>query len=310
MEIPARYGSGKLVPYDYKFFVVDDPDVNAFSLPGGYIFINKGLLNLVQSDDELAGVIGHEITHAAHHHVAKLEREQTKMNTQMAVGLLAAIFAHVPSQDMMNAMTGMQLIAIQKVNGYGQNAERDADHGGIILMQKAGYNPVGMLTFMEGLARQERTRPDIEQGIFRTHPPSKDRADAAVAQIKEMGLPINRRVVTNELKVAVRKVSLGSPSDMVASEVVLDGKVFYRSLSDQRVKETAQTLDTMLDQSLHIYDITRTGNTVLARGKPIVTVMPEDVQIPGNGSTADAVADQAYKALRFALFKDLLDRGD
>ena len=132
-QIDAGYGSSKLVPYQYHFYIVDDPDVNAFSLPGGYIFINKGLLNYIQSDDELACVIGHEITHAAHHHVSNLEHEQSKINTQMALGVLAAFVAHVPAYDAANLMQGFQLLAIEKVNGFGQNAERDADHGGIIL---------------------------------------------------------------------------------------------------------------------------------------------------------------------------------
>src|SRR5919199_1156903 len=94
--VPATYGSEKIVPYNYQFFVVDDKDVNAFSLPGGYIYVNKGLLDYVQSDDELAGVLGHEVIHAAHHHVAKLEREQHRLGNQMAIGLLAAILARVP----------------------------------------------------------------------------------------------------------------------------------------------------------------------------------------------------------------------
>src|SRR5687767_7947666 len=82
-KLPVTYGSSVLVPYDYKFYIVDDNDVNAFSLPGGFIYLNKGLLKYMQSDEELAGVLGHEIIHAAHHHVARLQREQSRMNTQM-----------------------------------------------------------------------------------------------------------------------------------------------------------------------------------------------------------------------------------
>lgn len=312
--LDATYGAINKTPYDYHFFIVDDPDINAFSLPGGYIYVNKGLLNSVESDDELAGVLGHEIIHAAHHHVAKLQHEQSKVNTQMALGLLAAVLAHIPTQDMANAMTGIQLIALQKVNGYGQNAEQDADHGGVIAMEKSGYNPVGMLTFMERLARDERSRPDVEQGIFRTHPPSKIRADAITDEIKGMGKSINRRDVTNDLKVAVRQVAVnkdadGKPVDLVANEVTLDGKPVFRTLSADRAKETAAALNTLLDTDLQLYDVTRKGNVVLGKGKPIITVTAEDAVIPGNPNTPDLVATQAYKALRTALFKQLLDSG-
>jgi hypothetical protein len=308
-QFPAGYGSSRLVPYDYHFYVIDDPDVNAFSMPGGYIYINKGLLNAVQSDDELACVIGHEITHAAHHHVVQLEKEQAKTNLEMGAALIAAIVAKMPAEDMGNALTGVQLLAIERVNGFGQNAERDADHGGIILAQKAGYNPVGMLTFMERLAREERMRPDIDEGIFRTHPPSQARADAATKELEDMGIPIDRRLVTNELKVAVRKVAIGGAADVVASEVTVDGKVIYRSRSTDRVQETADALDRALDDSLQIWDVTKQGNVVLAHGKPVVTVQPDDIQVPGNGSTPDAIADQAYHALRMALYNDLLENG-
>jgi predicted Zn-dependent protease len=310
----ASYGSINKTPYDYHFYVVDDPDVNAFSLPGGYIYVNKGLLNSVESDDELAGVLGHEIIHAAHHHVAKLQHEQNKINTQMALGLLAAVLARVPTPDMANAMTGIQLIALQKVNGYGQNAERDADKAGVIAMEKAGYNPVGMLTFMERLARNERSRPDVEQGIFRTHPPSKARAVAITDTITSMGKPINRREVTNDLKVAVRQVAVnkdaeGKTVDLVANEVTLDGKPVFRTLSQDRAKATADALNTLLDTDLQLYDVTRKGNVVMAKGKPIVTVAPEDAMLTGSLNTPDLVATQAYKAVRTALFKQLLESG-
>src|SRR5262249_439382 len=66
-EIPATWGDPKVKKFNYSFRVVDDKDVNAFSLPGGFIYVNKGLLDYVHSDDELAGVLAHEVAHAAHH---------------------------------------------------------------------------------------------------------------------------------------------------------------------------------------------------------------------------------------------------
>ncbi|HVK01839.1 MAG TPA: M48 family metalloprotease [Armatimonadaceae bacterium] len=315
--LPATYGSSKHVPFDYKFFVVDDPDVNAFCLPGGYIYVNKGLLDYVQSDDELAGVLGHEVTHAAHHHIVKLQKEQSRLNTQLAIGLLAAILARVPTTDTMNLLTGFQLIAIQKVNGYGQDAERDSDRTGVTLTHKAGYNPVGALTFMERLGRDQKTRPDIEMGIFRTHPPEKERADAMVAQIKEMGLPINRREVTNALRVQVRSVSAtkeaaapATPPATAAvgsvSEVLLEGKVIYRTSSQDRAKQAAAALDKVLDSDLQIYDISRRGATLLARGEPILTIETEEASLLASSSPSVA-AENAYKALRSALYRHLLN---
>ena len=303
--LEAKWGSSKHVKYDYKFFVIDDKDVNAFSLPGGFIYVNKGLLDYVQSDDELAGVLGHEIIHAAHHHVAKLQREQSRLNGQMALGLLAAILARVPTEDTYNLMTGFQLLGVQKLNGHGQNAERDSDSGGVIISRKAGYNPVGALTFMERLARDEKSRRDVDLGIFRTHPPSRERADAMIAQIRDFGLPINRREVTDAIKASTRTAQAAGSS---ATELVLDGKVVYRLASPERAKRAAETINRLLDQDLQIYDVKKDGTRVVARGQTLFAVQPEDAALsPASAGSPESVADQAYKVLRNALYKQVLD---
>lgn len=295
--IPALYGTeNKLTrPLNYRFFIVDDPDTNAFALPGGFVYVNKGLLKYTQSDDELAGVMGHEIIHAAHSHGAKLQREQSKLNTQMAIAALGAILAKVPMQDTGNLLTGFQLLAIQKVNGYGQTAEKDADQGGIILAQKAGFNPVGMLTFMERLARDQRSHPDVEMGIFRTHPPEKVRAVAMIAQISQMGLPINRRSTASILKVTTRV-------DGSITEVLLDGKLFLRTGKPERAKEVATALDKALDQELQVYDVRKLGSAIQIRGEHLVTLETGDGTLP-----PERLADDACKMLRLSLYRYVLN---
>ena len=200
--IPATYGTENRTPYTYRFHIVDDKDVNAFALPGGWLYVNKGLLDYVQSDDELAGVLAHEVIHAAHHHILKLQKEQDKLNTQLAIGAIAAIFAKVPVADTGNLITGIQLVALQKVNGYSQQAERDADGAGFELTRLAGFNPVGALTFMERLARDQRNRPEVDLGIFRTHPPEKQRVASLKSKLDLAAIPINRRQTTNQLRLS------------------------------------------------------------------------------------------------------------
>jgi predicted Zn-dependent protease len=312
-KLDALYGSSELVPYDYKFFIVDDSDINAFSLPGGYIYINKGLLNYVQSDDELAGVIGHEIMHAGHHHVIKLQKEQSKLTNQMALGMLFTFLARVPTTDAYNLMQGFQLIALQKVNGFGQTAEKDADRAGLVISSKAGYNPVGMLTFMERLGRDQRMRPDMELGIFRTHPPEKERAEAITGQIREMGIPIRRREVTNSLKVQTRAITVKETASATAtdapkqgSEVVLDGTVLFRTPDANKAKKAAETLDRLLDQDIQLYDVTKRGSDILVRGETVVSISPEDLTLPGSYPSVQVAADACYKNLRNMLYKEFL----
>jgi len=92
-SIVALYGSDRVTPFEFDFQVIADKDVNAFSTPGGHVYINKGLLDFVQSDQELAGVIAHEITHASHHHMVYLIKKSEGASNLGALAVLATILS-------------------------------------------------------------------------------------------------------------------------------------------------------------------------------------------------------------------------
>jgi predicted Zn-dependent protease len=145
-------------PFDYEFKVVDQRVPNAFALPGGKIYVSRGLLALVESEDELAGVIGHEITHAAERHTAARMDYASRINP-FSIGLLRA----------------------GTIAAYGRDQERDADRGGQILAARAGYDPAGIATFLHKLDAADR----YEIGWSRlpyflaTHPTSPERSSLA-----------------------------------------------------------------------------------------------------------------------------------
>lgn len=298
--IPATYGTENRTPYTYRFHVVDDKDVNAFALPGGWLYVNKGLLEYVQSDDELAGVLAHEVIHAAHHHILKLQKEQDKLNTQLAIGAIAAILAKVPATDTGNLVTGLQLVALQKVNGYSQQAERDADGAGFELTRLAGFNPVGALTFMERLARDQRNRPEVDLGIFRTHPPEKQRVAALKGKLDAAAITINRRQTTNQLRVTV----VPAKNQTVIHELQLDTRVVLTSADKPYLVQIASVLDKALDSPTELFDVTRNGSSVLIRGMLLFTVRSSDLKL---GQNPETIADKAKEAIRAALFKVSLD---
>src|SRR5437016_3439628 len=126
-KFPALWGSADVKKFNYTFKIVDDKDVNAYSLPGGFIYVNKGTLDYVHSDDELAGVLAHEIAHAAHHHMMKLIKEQNKMQPFLPLILLAAILAKGQSANLGALAMAGQLYMVAKLNSYGVEAEKDAD---------------------------------------------------------------------------------------------------------------------------------------------------------------------------------------
>lgn len=153
------------LPFDWEFKIVDQTVPNAFALPGGKIYVSRGLLALVETEDELAGVLGHEITHSAERHAAA-RVEQIKRLNPFTIGLFKAA----------------------KIAAYGRDQERDADRGGQILAAKAGYDPIGIATFLRKLDAAQR----YEVGGARiphflaTHPTSPERS--ALASDRSTGL--------------------------------------------------------------------------------------------------------------------------
>ena len=170
IEVPAIWGSAAVKKFAYTFKVVDEKDINAYSLPGGFIYINKGTLEFSQSDDEIAGVLAHEVAHASHHHMMKLIKEQNKIQNAMLIPMLIAILGG-GGDGAATAMQVGQIYTVAKMNSFGVEAEQDADQAAVHYMRRTSYNPVGVLTFMERLARKERFQPQVELGIYRTPPP-------------------------------------------------------------------------------------------------------------------------------------------
>ncbi len=298
---PASYGNDKTFPFTWHFFVIDEKDVNAFSLPGGYVYVNSGLLKFVRTDDELAGVLAHEITHAAHHHIQSLTHEQAKMNTEMVAGLLAAIVAHVNPRDIANLAAGAQYTQMGILNTrYSQAAERDADHGGTILLQKAGYNPVAMLTFMQRLSDIEARSPKVEMGILMDHPYTTERVGLISTELAGMNVPVTPRAIreATDAPHAVVHPAPGGGVDIVFANRTLP------TLADpdlNRTKAIAAKFNTLLDSGLQMYQIAASGDQVLISDKPLLTITPADVALHP-GQTTAALAKAASDALRSGVY--------
>ncbi|MBV9852584.1 MAG: M48 family metalloprotease [Armatimonadetes bacterium] len=300
--IPAGFGNDHVYPFKWTFHVVQDKNVNAFSLPGGYVYVNSGLLDMVRSDDELAGVLAHEITHAAHHHVAALSHAESKMSTETFIALIAAVLAHVPTDTIAKGATFGQYAQMGEINNkYSEAAERDADHGGTIIMQKAGYNPVGMLTFMERLADIEKRSPDIELGILRDHPYTTERVGLIRAQLAQMKVPITFH--------AVRTVSGGfrasvQPGTVAQTQRIVFNNQTVATLADPdgtRARASVEMLNDLLDKGLQLYQVEARDGTVYAADRPVLTITPADAAL-SPGATADSLAAQASQTIRNGLY--------
>ena len=152
-------------PYSFQIAVVENKVFNAFAAPGGYVVVNRGLLEKTQSADELAGVLAHEFQHV-------LKRHSTKAILHYAsTGILIAAL----TGDATGAMAfGVDIAQSFGMRQYSRQTEREADEAGMRMIIEAGIDPTGMISFFESLQKQEGGELDF-MGYFSTHPMDEDR---------------------------------------------------------------------------------------------------------------------------------------
>ena len=166
----------------YHFYVVNENDVNAFSLPGGYVFVYKGLVDKVDNDDELAGVIGHEVGHiVARHSIKRLQGSQL-------YSVLRILTAAAPKSG--EAGAAADIAVTQLILGYSREDELLADQLGTRYTYLAGYDPGAMITFLMKLQEINKRRPLTEISYYKTHPYVPDRI-RIVKQELDKGMSFN-----------------------------------------------------------------------------------------------------------------------
>jgi len=166
------------LPWQYQ--VVDDPAVNAFALPGGFVFVNRGLIERVDSLDELAGVLGHEIGHVTQRHSVKLQ--QKGEIAQIGTGL-ACVLTRVCSQA---AGVGINASEGAMFAKFSRDAEHEADSVGMIYVVKAGIDPRGMTSMFEKLLAERQRSPEKLEAWFINHPIEEDRIGFTLDAIDKM----------------------------------------------------------------------------------------------------------------------------
>src|SRR4051795_6215033 len=181
----------------FTFQVVEDEVPNAFALPGGFIFVNTGLLKLASEEDELAGAMAHEIAHVAARH----------MTCQATKGQIAGV-ASIPVSILLGG--GLGGYAARKAMGVGAQtaflklsraAESEADYLGTQYLYAAGYDPAGAISIFEKIESMQKSKPGALGRIFSTHPMDADRIDKTQQEIQKI-LPAKAEyvVTTSEYK--------------------------------------------------------------------------------------------------------------
>src|SRR5687768_5775360 len=186
---------------DYHFTVVDSPQVNAFALPGGYIYVTRGILAYLNSEAELAAVLGHEIGHVTARHSVQQYSAATVANVAATVGgLVAGIF--MPQMGGQVAQGVQSLLGITGsalLSGYGRSHELEADRLGAEYLARSGYDPQAMIKVIGVLknqelfdievAKQEGREPRRYHGLFATHPDNDKRLQEVVGEAEQYTQP-------------------------------------------------------------------------------------------------------------------------
>ena len=199
-NVGSKVAAQSGVDLPYEFVVLNNSVPNAWALPGGKIAINRGLLTELNSEAELAAVLGHEAVHAAARHTAR----QQSRGMLMQIGVMGTAIAARDS-DYGNLIAGGANLAAQMgLAKYGRNAELESDLYGMQYMSKAGYDPQGAVDLQETFVRlNEGRRSDWLSGLFASHPPSRERV--AANQATATTLPLGGTTGQSAYKAAMAR---------------------------------------------------------------------------------------------------------
>jgi predicted Zn-dependent protease len=187
----ARLTSRADIP-DWHFYIVDSKEVNAFAVPGGYVYVNRGLIERTQRMDQLAGVLGHEIGHVVKRHSIKQMQQQQGANLGVT---LACVLTRIC--DNQAGQAAIQVGGTALFAKFSRSDEAEADAEGIRNVVRAGISPNGVPEMFQILINERQSNPSAVEGWFATHPLEEDRVAATQAQIAQISPSILRTLSTD-----------------------------------------------------------------------------------------------------------------
>lgn len=217
---------------DYSFLVADMPEANAFALPGGHVYVSRGLLALVNSENELAGVLGHEIAHVEARHSVRRQTASAPLVPLRIAAALGGAAASIVSPGLGQMVAGIgQLPGAFAMAAYSRDQEREADKLGQELAAAAGFDPVGLAAFATTLAREEELEGQnmSRRSFLVSHPSSPERSSTSEAYARELSIapdqpaPLDRLEFLRHLEGLV----LGEPA---AAGVFVDDRFLHPQL--------------------------------------------------------------------------------
>lgn len=292
----ARVVERQDLPYHFKIVAV--PGINALSIPGGWVYVTEGMMRFVRSDDELAAVVSHEMTHVNHRHYYIQADRERHLTPALLVALALSILAHSPAP-----LLGAQVSLTAVMNNYQRDLEHEADLNGVTYLTKTGYSPVAMLTLMEHLAQESRFTAHPDPTGLEDHPLPQERVDYIRADLQSRHVPIVRRPVEGYLRIALEPAqpAPGAPVTIRVDgqPIVTLGAAVNGQAAADRALALAVRLNTFFNRDPEPFDVraVAAGGTwsVVGGEMPLFEVTPQDAAFAQ--TTAAALAEEIHASL-------------
>ncbi len=256
---------------EFNFFLILDPQVNAFALPGGFIGVNSGLLLTAQSESELAGVLSHEIAHVTQRHIARMLSQQKQSQLTTLAALAIAILAARSNSDVSQAaIAASQASSVQSSLNFSRDNEREADRVGFQILDHAGFDAQAMAVFFERMQRSTRFYETSAPSYLRTHPLTTDR----IADMQNRAQNLPYRQVPDSLEFQLMRAKLKATQDGPRESVAF----FEESLRERKYLSEAASRYGLVAALIRAKAYARAGKELQAlrkvvRSSPIIDTL-------------------------------------
>ena len=274
--------------FAWRILLNNERSINAFALPGGYLGVNLGLISAVGSDDELASVLAHELSHVTQRHIARSMDDQARM-TPWVIGslLLGVIAASHSAQGAQALIVGGQAAAAQAQLSYSRDMEREADRVGFGVMRDAGYDPRGFVSMFGKLQQAATLNDNGDYPYLRSHPLTTERmADMQARQSLLRNLPpvavrwdqallAARARVLAPNQVDTLRALATSPTTTQAAPVSQASTLYASALAHLRLKDYAQAWT----QSERLMQLLQTPTAATSAAQRITRLLQADIRL-------------------------------
>ncbi len=212
--------------FAWEILLGRDRTVNAFALPGGYLGVHLGLIAVVDSRDELASVLGHELSHITQRHITRMMTKQSQMTPWMIGAMILGALAASKSPDAANAlMVGGQAVAAQSQLNFSRDMEREADRVGFGVMSQAGFDGQGFVSMFDKLQQASRLNDNGAYPYLRSHPLTTERiADMQARQPQQTAVSNAATPTVEHAMIAARARVLSNPGVDALRAIAAEGQ--------------------------------------------------------------------------------------